>query len=605
MTDISNSLSDPNPIRRAMSSIHARGLVLVGVLALASCSATAPQTPAARNMPAQTAEATPSSPFSEPPEAIIYGHFDQDTLARVIIAEMAGQRGHNDRALEDYLALARDTHDLGIIRRASRIATFMGNPRAATEMTQLWLQQEPDSVEAYQTQARQMLVLSRYGDALESMNTLLDMGSPIDFRLIPARLESDAEAGLYRRGLIADLMALSQRHPGEVSMRLALAQLYQQNDQTEEALILVRALAAEMDNPVDIILLEVELLEALGRSQDAVARLRSGVKLHPDDQQMRFQYGRALVSMADFSGASEQFAALVALDPSDYDMLYSLALINLEMNHLREAQVHLENLVAAGHRSDDAHYYLGFIHNQYNESDEAIDQYLRVDGGNNFLQAQRDLAELLVGQGRYPEARQRLQRLRYTAPDFNLPLISLEAGVLIGHNMTDEASRLLNASLLAYPDNLQLLYLRSVLSTNLNDLTLMEQDLRRMIEINPDDPTAWNTLGYVLADRTDRLDEAYQLILRASQLSPTDPAIMDSLGWVQYKLGMYEEALENLEQAFDSFPDHEVAAHLGEVRWMMGDRRGAMRQWRQALESQPQSEFVRETMQRLMPAGDS
>jgi Flp pilus assembly protein TadD len=140
------------------------------------------------------------------------------------------------------------------------------------------------------------------------------------------------------------------------------------------------------------------------------------------------------------------------------------------------------------------------------------------------------------------------------------------------------------------------------LSQETNDLALMETDLRRIIQLQPQSPVAYNSLGYILADRTNRYQEAYELIRKANELSPNDPAIIDSLGWVQYKLGMYPEARTNLDKAYELFPDAEVAAHLGEVLWVMGDKSAATRVWRNALATQPDSEHIRSAMQRLNPA---
>ena len=542
-----------------------------------------------------------ASPFDKAPEEIRYGHFPQDILARVILAEMAGQRGSNEDALDGYLSLARDTGDLGIIKRASRIATYMRDVPAATEMTKLWLEQEPDSVEAYQTLAIQMLSISRYRDALDHLTSLLELSQPMDFRIISNRMESDPDAGIFRDAMIADLNDLALDYPENQSLRLALAHLYQQNRQTQEAYELIRQLSIELNDPTDVVLLEVELLESLDNEELARTRLQEGIEKHPEDVQLRFQYARNLVNQNNLEGAAEQFKSIVEIAPDDLDMLYSLALITIEMNHIEEAKAYFERLVQSGHRLNDTHYYLGYIHNQRNDIDEAIQHYMQVNTGTNFLQAQRDLTELLIKENRYPEAHQRLQRFRYTSPEYNQQLLSLEAGVLIDENYEEEALTLLSSALAAFPDNLQLLYLRSVISTNRNDLALMEQDLRQMISLNPDSPIAYNSLGYILADRTDRIEEAYELILKAVELAPSDPAIMDSLGWVQYRLGLYEEAKKSLENAFELFPDHEVAAHLGEVLWVMGEKRAANRVWQNALELQPDSEIIKEAMDRLTP----
>ena len=280
-------------------------------------------------------------------------------------------------------------------------------------------------------------------------------------------------------------------------------------------------------------------------------------------------------------------------------MLYSLALLSMEINLFTDAREYFERMVENAQRLDDAHYYLGFISVQENKNDEAIEHFFNVNGGGNFLQAQRSLTELMIRAGRYREVRSRLQNIRFRNPDYNIALLSMEANVLMDEGELEEAGRVLDNAVGAFPNNIQLLFLRSVYSQEMNDLVLMEEDLRKIIQLNPNNPMAYNSLGYTLADRTDRFDEAYDLIKRAFELAPNDPAIIDSLGWVQYRLGMYEEAIMNLDRAYELFPDHEVAAHLGEVLWVTGERSQARSIWRQALETQPDSEFIRSTMERL------
>lgn len=593
--------------RLLLTALMAAGLSLL----LGSCASRSP----APQLEEQAEEATASapdstpieadSPFDEPPQDIVYGHFSPDVLSRVILAEMAGQRGMNQQALNAYLDVARETRDLGIIKRASRIATFMREPEASTEMVQLWLEQEPDSAEAYQTLAMQMLAMGRYHEALAQLEMLQEMGHEVDFQVVPRRASIDDQVKPDLPALVADFEDLSQHYPENQNIRLSLAQLYEQNDQKEEALALVDDLAEELDYPAEVITLEAQLLESMDRADEALDLLHKGVRRHPESRQLRFMLGRRLVAQEELEGAREQFNAIIKHNPDDLEILYSLSLINLEMNRLNEARRHLQVLAQQDFRPNDVHYYLGYISEQNSENEAAINHYLKVDAGGNFLPAQRDLTELMIRTGRYDEARQRLQRLRYTSPEYNLPLLGMEASVLLDEGYNTEAGRLLDSALTVYPNNLQLLYLRSVLSTERNDLALMEQDLRRIIELNPDSPVAYNSLGYILADRTERYEEAYDLIMTAYEMAPNDPSIIDSLGWVQYRLGMLEAARENLETAFSLFPDPEVAAHLGEVLWVLGEKRQANRIWENALDEQPDSEHVLDAMRRLIPEDDS
>lgn len=533
------------------------------------------------------------------PEDIQYGNFDEEILTRVIIAEMAGQRGYNQKALEDYLALARETNDINIIKRASRIASFIRDVPSAIEMGNMWLEKEPESEEALRTLAFQMISLGRYREALDHMTKLLAMGTNVDFRLITNRTAVDTNAGLFIDALIEEFEELKTVYPENQTLRIGLAHLYHQNEQIAEAYDIISTLSGEMNDNPEVVILEVELLELLGEEEKARRRLQQALENNVNHKQLRFQYARKLVDEQRYLDARDQFAIIVEQYPDDFDMLYSLALLSMEINLLTDARQYFQRLVNNAQRLDDSHYYLGFISAQENLDEEAIEHFFNVNGGGNFLQAQRSLTELMVRAGRYSEVKSRLQNIRFRNPDYNIALLSMEANVLMDEGFMDDAGRILNNAVGAFPNNIQLLFLRSVYSQEINDIELMEDDLRKIILLNPNNPVAYNSLGYYLANSTERYEEAYELIKRAVELAPDDPAIIDSLGWVQYKLGLYEEASDNLGRAYELFPDHEVAAHLGEVLWVMGERSQARTIWRQALENQPDSEYIRSTMERL------
>jgi len=273
----------------------------------------------------------------------------------------------------------------------------------------------------------------------------------------------------------------------------------------------------------------------------------------------------------------------------------------MEVKMYSDARNYLQRLVLNGQRLDDAHFHLGYISAEENQNPAAIEHYLQVKAGNNFLPAQRNLTDLMGKADRYAEVHAHLQNIRFRNAYYNIPLLSMEANVLIEQEKFADAGTLLDSAVGAFPNNIQLLFQRSVLSQEMNNLDLMEQDLRRIILLDPTNPVAYNSLGYTLADRTDRYQDAYALIQRAIELAPDDPAIIDSLGWVQYRLGMHEEARKNLERAYELFPDPEVAAHLGEVLWVLGEKNAATRLWRSALQVQPDSEFILNAMERLNP----
>ncbi len=550
---------------------------------------------------AESAEpvSTEARALSAPDQEIVYGQFPEDILTRVIIAELAGQRGLNQTALEEYRTLALETQDLGIIRQAFRIASFMRDTEAALQINALWLEQEPDSEEALRSQAYQLITANRLLEALDLFRQMHSLNYEVDYRLISNRSENNIGTQQQLGELIADFEAQLQSFPDDLSLRLALAQLYRQDERLYDAYELLHQLAKELEEPVDIILAEFAILEEMGESRQARLYLENSVRAYPENTQLRFSFGRKLLEEGEYNAAMQQFEIILEYNPQDFDMLYSLALIAIEADQYEIAKNHFQRLLMNGQRSNDVHFYLGMISQEQKDPAQAIEHYLQVSGGNNNLVALRNYLELMIDEGRYPEASERLRGIRFRRPEINTTLLTVEANLLYEKQDYEKALSFLNRTIDNYPDDTQLRQLRSLVAQETNNLSLMEADLREIMRLDPGNPSAFNTLGYFLADRTERYEEAYELILRAIELSPNDPAIIDSLGWVQYKLGMFEQARINLELAFELFPDHEVAAHLGEVLWVLGNRETAREIWQDALEVQPESEFILNTMERL------
>jgi tetratricopeptide (TPR) repeat protein len=190
-------------------------------------------------------------------------------------------------------------------------------------------------------------------------------------------------------------------------------------------------------------------------------------------------------------------------------------------------------------------------------------------------------------------------QMRSRYPERSERLFGIEADLLSRSGDLEGAVVALSRGLDTNPESASLRYARAMLGEQLDNLTLMERDLKAIIASDPENATALNALGYTLADRTQRFDEAYELISRALALQPGEPAILDSMGWVLYRKGEYAEAIGYLERAYAAFPDPEVAAHLGEVLWVSGDTDGAVKIWEAALEEAPDHEVLVTTIRRL------
>jgi tetratricopeptide (TPR) repeat protein len=533
-----------------------------------------------------------------PPAPIVYGNFTKDQLNRAILNELGGQRGHLPDAAEDYYALAKETRDLAIIRRAAQFASANDDSVRVIELASMWMEKDPSAQEPHLLISFQLLEEGRLEEAMEHIGSVLALGGNVDFTSITSRTQFLPPGARAR--LIESFRELRNKFPEERSVHYSLIQLLEQSELAGEAMTELMSYRDLHGNSSRIMLLQAQLMLKLERLDDAVAVLAAGIEAYPENRLLRFNYGRILVQTRKLEEAREQFALLAVMAPDDYETLYSLALLDLELDSPDTAKQLLMRLVQANYRLNDAHYYLGYIGQDQGNSEEAIEHFKQVGTDSvNFLNAHRQVIRLLVEQGELEQAHQWAVSIAAGRPELELMFTTVETDALMNTGHFDLAEALLDNAIAKSPDNVDLLFARSLLSDRMGNATKSEQSLRRIIELQPNDSRAYNQLGYALADGPSRHEEALELLERAIEISPDDPAIIDSLAWAQYKLGRYEEALANLQRAYAAFPDPEVAAHLGEVLWAMGRQRDANRVWEASLADNPNAEIITKTIERL------
>lgn len=570
-------------------------LLSIALLAL-GCQATDPvELPAPPVVEAQSPGTTDQAVAE-----IEYGNFSREQLTQTILAELQAQEGDLRTASETYYRLAFDTRDLGIVQRAAQFASAAGDQNGFIQLAMLWTELAPTDETPHLMLSYQLLESGRFEDAVTHMSRLIEMGGQIDFSAISRRTQ---RLNPQRRdALIANLRELHRLNPTEESIHFTIVELLDQNERTQDALVELQSLRQSYGDTAAVLLIEAQLLQKLEQGNRALRVLRDGVRKFPEDKPLRFAYARRLIQDEDYNAAKRQFEILVEQDPTDYETIYSIALLDLEMEQLDEARSYFQQLLQANHRPDESHFYLGYIAEQKQELEEAIRHYRAVPiGTSNFVAAQQQATRFAIQLGRPDDAHDWLASLSRGQPRLEVVFTSIEAAALMAVEDFSRAMSLVNEMLERYPNDVDLLFTRVLLHDSLGDAAGSEQDLRRIISLNPDDARALNHLGYMLADRTTRFDEALELIERAIALEPDDPAIIDSLAWVQYKLGRHAEALENLRRAFAAFPDHEVASHLGEVLWVLGRQEEAMQVWTDALDARPDSELLKDVIQRFNP----
>jgi tetratricopeptide (TPR) repeat protein len=280
----------------------------------------------------------------------------------------------------------------------------------------------------------------------------------------------------------------------------------------------------------------------------------------------------------------------------------AVGLLAMQLNDLDAAETYLTQALDAGFKDDDTvRIYLGQVEEARKRYDAAAQWYLSVASGDNYLDARIRYASLLARQEKVQEARAALRALAEESELYLAQAAQAEAQILRERKDYQGAFDLLSDALNSRPNSPDLLYDRAMVAERLSRLDLMEQDLRQLIQVKPDHAHAYNALGYTLADHSIRLEEAIQLLNKALKLAPEDPFILDSMGWAQYRAGRHDLALDYLRRAYSGRPDPEIAAHLGEVLWVTGDREGARSIWEASLKTNPRNEVLIEVMSRFKP----
>lgn len=523
--------------------------------------------------------------------------FEPETVYDLMVAELGGQRKRYDLALGNYLKQAHQTRDIGVVERAYQISMFIGARQASLDAALLWAELAPNDVNALQASAIELVRDGQLDRAVEQMRKSLEQQGEANFDFLASSASelSDSE----RESLLKTYDIILNEYPDHHSLMLGKAILLQQSERNNEAMLLCDQLLKRDPEYVKALILKGRILNKLGRGDEAEDMLADAVERHPDRPRLRLLYARILVHLSKLDEARAQFEELLKQSPHDVEILMSLALIALENDMLDRAEEYFKQLLKLGQRKSSANYYLGRINEKNGHLKEAEEYFLNVSPGKEFVRAQVSLVQMMLIQGRLSDARKHLDEARNRYPVHAVQLYLLETEILVGAGEYHNALELFDAAVIRHPESINLLYARAMVQEKLGKLEALEKDLRTIIKLQPDNAAALNALGYTLADRTDRYKEALELIEKAYSIDSDDPAIMDSMGWIQYRLGNLESALKHLTRAYAKFPDHEVAAHLGEVLWMMGRKDEAVALWDEALEKKPESDILRTTRERL------
>ncbi|HEY3858981.1 MAG TPA: tetratricopeptide repeat protein, partial [Gammaproteobacteria bacterium] len=407
--------------------------------------------------------------------------------------------------------------------------------------------------------------------------------------------ETDAAHGL------PVLQAIAADAPKSAEAHYALAHAamdYKHYDLAEQE---ARAALTIDPHGEDPLILLARALVAEGKPEQALPLVQARVRTAGDDVPLDLAYA-ALLSEAKHEAESKQeFESVLKLHPDNADALYTLGLMSLQGKDMPAARGYFERLLKSGKRGDDASYFLGSIAETEKLYPDALDWYRRVDDGDHWLAAQAGIGRSLIKSGVPSAAGEFFDGLVADDPQAAVDIRLAEGQVFTDMGQPKQALEVYDAALQATPGDQDLLYARALVLEQDGDATAAESDLSDILKHTPDDADALNALGYTLTLHTTRYREAQTYIQRALALQPDDPAIMDSMGWVEHQLGQDSQALDYLQKAYAEQPDPEIAAHLIEVMLATGDKDGAHALWVKASTNDPDNPALTALAPRFQP----
>jgi tetratricopeptide (TPR) repeat protein len=539
---------------------------------------------------AQTAAS--SAPSAKPIER----KFPTDTLYSLLTAEIAGSRQQYDLALANYVQQAKLTRDPQVAARATMIARYLGATQTGLEMSLLWAEKAPKDKEALANASLALMQAGRLQEAFEMSKRLYLAGGEPLFQNIAASADSLTKP--QRERLLQSFKNLLPRYTRDEQMLVGIGLLLQQQNSFDEAMTYTQKALTAYPRSIPAAVLEANLLHELKRDREAIAKLADLLTYYPDNISLRNQYAHILTRY-DLTLAQQQFTIIAKQQPKNADAVLSLGIIAMERKDYKAASKAFEKLLDDEQHTSTAHYYLGRLAEAQQNWQEAIFNYLQVERGNDFLSATISLLDIFIKQGDFISAQQHMNRVRVRFPDQAESLYLLHSQALIKHNYLSEGEKVLNDALASLGDNSKLLYARAMLFIQRNQKTEAERDLRHILQFEPENAVALNSLGYMLTDDSQRYREADELLNKAHNLKPDDPVIIDSLGWLHYRQGNYVDAIRELRQAYTSYQEPAVAAHLGEALWVTGAQEEARSIWQEGIKQSPEDTNIPATMKRL------
>lgn len=533
-------------------------------------------------------------------------YLDSDLLYEILAADFAYKRGNYRQAFEGMMEAAQRTGDYRLAKWAAEMTVKEKKARDALDAVRLWHRLDPNPAEAERYLIGFLIIEDRHGELEALLSASLakvsagERGALIyQYQQLLLNGKDKEQAFKTMEKVLAPYLDMPEAHISLSQMAFANKDHARAEAESREALRI------KPDSELAVL----TLAQAQSDPDRALETLTAFLAQHPGSNEVRISVGRMLIAHKAYDRARKEFEQVLAVQPDDMMTLYSLGLLSIQQQDYRGAETYLKRYldVAKQSRKPDAESYQAiFLLAQIAEERKAyktalswMERISEEDDGEAWMLAQIKRAQILMKQGKTKDARRSLVSLRMEYPQEEERLVLAEAQILRTAGLNQDAYALLKASVEKTPASLNLLYEFSLAAEKIGSYAEMESALKRMLDIDPDNQLACNALGYSLADRNIRLDEAHALIAKAMELAPDDPYIIDSMGWVLFRQGKLKEAESMLRQAYALLPEAEVMAHLGEVLWLAGQQEEAKRFFMEARKKEPGNAALKETVRRL------
>jgi tetratricopeptide (TPR) repeat protein len=535
--------------------------------------------------------------FTSPQQAALF----QESFNKTILAELLGFRGHYPEAAQHFYEAAHLSFDPRLAARAFQVALFAKLPNLTLLAAQLWIYLAPNDPEAQQAMVAASLRKGNTEHASQYIETVLKDTSKMTEQQLALLLNMLKKGGDQNIALQV-MEKLATQRSNDVGFLYMYARILLGAKQNEHAVNILKKLLNIDPNYVQAITLYVELLQDLKQGQVAEDFLYDRLRDQPKNKEWRNLYAKVLIFNKKHHHAADQFKLLLASNPNDHELLYALSLLYLQEKQIADAQEYLQKMLSAATLDEQrnvARFFLGQSEELAKNNDAAIKWYEQLNGGKYYFEAKTRYVAILASQNKLKEALEKIKSIQANGPEDEEIIVKIEGDLYTKQKRYQEAYQVYDRALENDTDNLDLLYLRALAAEKIDRIEWCERDLRRVLALDPDNIEVLNALGYTLADRTQRFEEALALVQKALDLKPDAPHILDSMGWVLFRLQRFEEAVNYLKESYKLHAEPEIAAHLIETLWTMGKREESQQFLKEVQKQFPENEVLNNLIKRL------